>query len=111
MRRNHLKIFEKLRNLRRIQRGRLSSLKTLEDFDIIREIGFCQERKTPITLKLLSLQDIGSAATVQRRLRRLKRLGLVVQERSRHDRRNVELKVSQEVRNVYRTKELLLRSS
>ena len=110
MRRNHLKVFEKLRNLRGIQRERLSLLTTLADIDIIREIGFYQERETPITLKLLSLKNIGSSATVQRRLRRLKRLGLVLQKRSRHDRRNVELSVSPEVRNIYRTKELLFRS-
>jgi len=109
MRRNHLKVFEKLRNLRSIQRARLPFLKTLEDFDIIREIGFYQERETPITLKLLSLQNIGSVATVQRRLRRLKGLGLVLQERSRNDKRNIELKISPEIRNAYRTKELLLR--
>ncbi len=38
--------------------------------------------------------DIGSAATLERRLARMKRLGVVVQARSEVDRRNVELKLS-----------------
>jgi DNA-binding MarR family transcriptional regulator len=111
MRQNPLKIFEKLRNLRALQRKRLPFLETLEDLDIVREIGFYQERGHPITLKLLFQQGIGSSATIQRRLQRLKRLGLIVQKRSRQDKRTLELTVSPEVRAAYGMKERVLLQS
>ncbi len=97
-----VKIFDKLRSLRAFEREHLALLMTLEDFDLIKEIGYHQEAGVPLTLKLLFLQDIGSVATVQRRLRRLKRLGVVHQRRSEGDRRNVELTISPEICSIYK---------
>jgi len=105
-----VKIFEKLRRLRGFQKRYLPQLEALEDFDIVRGIGYYQDLGTPLTLKVLFLEDIGSAATVQRRLRRLARLGVVHQKRSKHDRRNFELKINPEIRKTYRRKGWLLRS-
>jgi len=68
-------------------------VKTLEDLDIIWEIGLHQEAGAPTTLKLLFLKGIGSVATVQRRLSRLKRLGVVHRSRATHDKRIVKLTV------------------
>lgn len=110
VRRRSLNIFEKLRSLRAFQKRFLPFLETLEDLDVIREIGFNQERGTPITQNVLFGKNIASVATVQRRLRRLKRLGVVIENRSAHDKRNLELKISPETRNIYRRKDLLLRS-
>ncbi len=68
-------------------------VKTLEDLDIIWDIGLHQEAGNPTTLKLLFLRGIGSVATVQRRVGRLKRLGVVHQSRAAHDKRVVKLTI------------------
>ncbi|MFZ5511655.1 MAG: hypothetical protein ACOZCP_16545 [Pseudomonadota bacterium] len=67
------------------------------DLDLVIEIGYCQEMGMPITLKQLFLADIGPAATVQRRLARLKAQGVVLQARSDRDRRVVQLVISADV--------------
>lgn len=96
-----MKVFAALKARRAFEREHLPFLLTLEDFDVIQEIGYYQEAGTPMTLKLLFLQDIGSIATIQRRVRRLKRLGIVEQRRSTSDRRNVELSINPDVLNIY----------
>jgi DNA-binding MarR family transcriptional regulator len=93
--------FAKLRELRVFQRRQLPSLHSIEDFDVVLEIGYHQDLGHPLTLKRLFLQNVGSIATVQRRLGRLKRLGIVMQTRSARDRRNLELTVSPEIRRLY----------
>lgn len=97
-----VRIFHKLRMLRLFERRHLPHLRTVEDHDVVREIGYHEEMRIPLTLKALFLLDIGSVATVQRRLGRLKRLGVVLQKRSARDRRNLELTISPEVRGHYR---------
>jgi hypothetical protein len=94
--------YRKLRALRNFERKHLQFLVTLEDFDVVREIGFHHAAGKPLTLKLLCLLGIGSEATIQRRLARLKRLGVVRQTRSARDKRRVELAVSPEVQRIYR---------
>ena len=89
--------FSVLRRFRALQRSRLPFLKTIVDFDLVIEIGYCQEMGMPITLKQLFLADIGPAATVQRRLARLKAQGVVLQARSDRDRRVVQLVISADV--------------
>lgn len=106
-----MKIFDKLRHLRHLQKQYLPQLQTIEDFDIVRGIGYHQDIGTPVTLKLLLQDDIGSVATVQRRLRRLMRQGVVLQSRAMHDRRNRELTISPEIRKAYKRKEALLDSA
>ena len=64
-----MKIFADLRNLIRLERLYLPFINTLEDRDIAAQIGYHDViRGEPLTLKLLYLLDIGSIATVQRRL-------------------------------------------
>ena len=89
-----MKIFHKINALAEFRRDHLPFVKTLEDLDIVRQIGAHQEAGRPITLKLLFLRGIGSIATVQRRLSRLKRLGVVHQARATNDKRIVELKLA-----------------
>jgi DNA-binding MarR family transcriptional regulator len=100
--------FGKLHEMRAFQRRQLPLLHSIEDFDVIVEIGYYEDLGRPLTLKRLFLQNVGSVATVQRRLSRLKRLGIVLQTRSRQDRRNLELTVSPEVRRLYRRMDRLL---
>jgi hypothetical protein len=100
--------FGKLHELRTLQRRQLPLLHSIEDFDVVVEVGYHEDLGHPLTLKRLFLQNIGSVATVQRRLSRLKRLGVVLQTRSLRDRRNLELTVSPEVRRLYRRLEKVL---
>ena len=86
-----MKIFRKIKVLVSFRRRHLPFVKSLEDLDILWEVGLHQEAGTPITLKILFLRGIGSVATIQRRLTRLKRLGVVHQSRAPHDKRLVRL--------------------
>jgi DNA-binding MarR family transcriptional regulator len=85
------RIFERLRALKEFEKQHLGVLASVEDQNLVREIGYHQSLGAPLTLKQLFLQDIGSVATVQRRLRRLRQLGVLEQRRSRSDRRAVEV--------------------
>lgn len=87
-------IFEALRSIRAAERVELSFARTLEDLDITREIGFHQETGQPLTLKTLYTLRLGSAATVQRRLSELKRLGIIEQTRIDRDRRSFTLRLT-----------------
>src|SRR5438477_12518274 len=83
--------FEKLRALRAFEKQYLDFFSTVEDHHLIGEIVYHQAKGKPLTLKQLFLLDVGSVATVHRRLRRLKELGLVQHRRAASDRRPVEL--------------------
>ena len=92
-----VKTFNSLKAASDFRRHHMSYLQTLEDMDLVQEIGIYQVRKHPITLRLLFTKGFASVATVQRRLNRLKRLGAVEQERSTHDKRVVHLSLSRPV--------------
>jgi len=96
-----MKIFHTLKILTDFRRRHMPFVKTLEDQDLLREIGFHQEAGEPITLKVLFLQGISSVATIQRRLSRLKRLGVVHESRAAHDKRLVKLTLSATVIRDY----------
>jgi hypothetical protein len=101
-------IFEKLKTVRDFERRRLPLLDTLEDFDIVQEIGFHQDAGMPLSLMRLFRLGVGSAPTVQRRLKRLKALGLVVQRPCVEDGRAIQLSLSTGLRRIYREYERLL---
>jgi len=86
--------FKRLRALGAFDRQHLGFLSVGGDHHLIAEIGQHQAAGKPLTLKQLFLLDVGSIATVQRRLRRLKGLGLVQSRRAANDRRSVELRLS-----------------
>jgi DNA-binding MarR family transcriptional regulator len=87
-------IFRALRSLREFEKEHFSVLRTLEDYNLVREIGYYQAEGRPLTLKQLFLLDVGSSATVQRRLRRLREAGVIQQRRAAADRRAIELSLS-----------------
>jgi DNA-binding MarR family transcriptional regulator len=86
-----MRVFERMRALRAFENQHLLFLRTDGHQHLIGEIGHHQSMGKPLTLKQLFLLDIGSIATVQRHLRRLKELGLVEHRRAAHDQRSVEL--------------------
>jgi hypothetical protein len=87
-------LFAALRATRAFEKRHLEFLETLEDRDLVLEIGFHQERGTPITMKQLQLLGLTSVPTLQRRLRRLRQAGAVVGRKSKLDARAVELVLS-----------------
>ena len=97
-----MKIFADLRNLIRLERLYLPFINTLEDRDIAAQIGYHDViRGEPLTLKLLYLLDIGSIATVQRRLARLVGKGVVMKRCHDEDRRALTLHLTTSARREY----------
>lgn len=93
--------FGAMREMRAFEKRHLACLRTPEDIDIVIQVGLHQGERKPLTLKRLFLLDIGSMATVHRRLRRLKQHGVIQQRRCEHDRRNVELTISPRFLKVF----------
>lgn len=85
---------------RAFERKNLQFLETLEDRDLLYEIGHRQLTQ-PLTLKEALLLGFGSIATVQRRLRRLRELGAIQTRRSTSDGRAVELLLSPRVLRLF----------
>ena len=103
-------LFGKLRELRTFEKQNLDLLGTVEDRHLMGEIGYHQAKGKPLTLKQLFLFSIGSIATVQRRLRRLKERGLVQHRRAASDRRAVELTLSAKCLRVFAKYDALISS-
>src|ERR1700694_3047484 len=106
-----MRLFHKLRALRAFEKQHLDFFSTVEDHHLIGEIGYHQAKGKPIALKQLFLLDIGSIATVQRRLRRLKNLGLVQHRRAGSDRRTVELSLSPKFLRIFAKYDALMSST
>jgi DNA-binding MarR family transcriptional regulator len=104
-------VFEYLHQLRTFERKQLPFVKTMEDLNMLYLIGLHQERGVSLTLKQMLSFGVGSAATLERRLARLKRLGVVVQARSELDRRNVELRLSPKTSRIFQRYAALIASS
>lgn len=96
-----LRIFRALKESGEFRRKHLPFLQTLEDLDLLREIGFNQAARCPMGLKQLLMRGIASNATVQRRLARLKRLGMVAQSRADHDKRIATLTLTPLARRLH----------
>ena len=90
-----------LRALRAFEKQHLHFLTTAEDRDLVCEIGYAQARGSPLGMKQLLLLGVGSPATLHRRLRRLRDLGLLHYGRSTRDRRSVEVTLSPRLLQVY----------
>src|ERR1700682_2036232 len=105
-----MRLFQKLRALRAFEKQHLDFFSTVEDHHLIGEIGYHQAKGKPIALKQLFLLDIGSIATVQRRLRRLKNLGLVQHRRAGSDRRTVEVTLSPKFLRIFAKYDTLMSS-
>lgn len=83
-----------LRKINAFQKKHFSMLQSMVDWSMVIEIGYYQECGRPLTLKQLFLQNIASATTVQRRLKRLISLGIVTKSFRPTDARMVELRVT-----------------
>jgi DNA-binding MarR family transcriptional regulator len=97
-----LKTFRALKAAGEFRKRHLPFIRTFEDQELIREIGLGQAIGEPLSLKQLFLHGIASVATVQRRLARLRRLGVVEQIQSVDDKRVVKLTLSPSALRSYR---------
>jgi len=91
----------RLRAMRAFERRHLHCLKSIEDLDLVCEIGHHQGNHRPLTLKQVYLLGIGSVPTIQRRLRHLRHAGCVQQRRGEGDRRTMELTLSPRLVRVF----------
>ena len=96
-----LRALWKLREFRSFEQRHFRSIRTLEERDLVWEIGYHHARNAPLTLKQLTLLGTASLATVQRRLRRLGREGVIQHRRAERDRRTVELVLTPEALQAF----------
>ena len=82
-------LFVRLRELRAFRREHLPFIATLEDFALASEVGYRQAAGTPLTMNEALRLEIGSVATLQRQIRRLRDAGAIAVERSDGDGRVV----------------------
>jgi DNA-binding MarR family transcriptional regulator len=94
------RVFSKLRALRKYQERHLDFLRSIDDFDLIREIGFHQELGRPLTMKALCHLGVASAPATRRRVRHLRLAGAVQQVRSWRDGRAHVLRVTPKARRL-----------
>lgn len=92
--------FKKLKTIMEYEKARMSHLRANEDFDIVIEIGYHEDIGNALTLKRLLLLEIASIATVQRRVSQLVETGILLRNRCEHDRRSIELGVSESTRKL-----------
>src|SRR5665213_187407 len=91
-----MKLFAGLKKIREFERKQLPFLKSVFDFDfdIVIEIGYAEEQEQPLTLKQLLLLNIGSRATVRRKLAGLIEQGVVIRRTHAKDHRASLLMIS-----------------
>ena len=94
-------VFGTLREFRAFEKRHMGFLRTIEEHDLVLEIGYHQATRAPLMLKQLFLLDIGSVATIRRRMRRLRHLGAVLQKRSEADRRAVKITLSPKLLKIF----------
>jgi hypothetical protein len=87
-------VFETLKAVRAFEREQLAFVETLVDFDLLVAIGYHQETGKPLTLKRLFSLNLCSVATCQRRLARLRKLGVIQQQQCKNDKRAYQLLLS-----------------
>jgi DNA-binding MarR family transcriptional regulator len=103
-----MSVFRMLKRFRAFEERQLPFLKTPEDFAIVREIGYYHEMGKALSPNGLTLSGLGSTATIHRRLRRLVKLGVVIETISRADRRVRTLALSGKIMRSYSQFELLV---
>lgn len=89
-----MEIFFVLRKISTYQRKEFPSIVSIQDFNLVTEIGLHQINSSPLSVKQLLLLRIAPTRTILRRLQRLKTLGIVIHTTCTQDRRSRELTIS-----------------
>lgn len=87
-------VIARLRQLRQAQRQNQPIIESLEDLDIVLEIGTAQEQGQLVCAKHLLATNLGAPATVRRRLERLVQGGIVSKTKNYRDSRVADLRLS-----------------
>ena len=103
-----MKIFEKLNSIRAFQRTNMPYLESLEDYDIVCEIGAAQEGGMVFIPKRLIEDNLGAPATIRRRLDRLVKLGIVTKGQGKDDHRTAPLQLTRDAIKAYAKLEKLI---
>ena len=94
-------LFRTLRAVTAFRKKHLPFLRSLEDVELMHEVGYRQEEGRPISVKELHELRLAPVPTLQRRLRRLTQAGALVARRAERDARLVELTISPKVLRIY----------
>jgi len=89
-----MKLFAGLRRMRDLERKHLPFVRSLVEFDLIIEIGYHEERGTPLTQKQILALGICARTTLRRKLNGLIEQGVLLRTRHDTDGRAVILAVS-----------------
>ena len=89
-----LTCFTRLQEVRAFAREHLDFLRTTQDYDLVNEIGLRSANGAPLTVNQALRLNLGSVATVQRQIRRLRKIGVIAVERSPVDGRVVNIKLT-----------------
>lgn len=95
------RLFSALRELRAFERQALPHLRTLQEHDLLCEIGYRQAIGKPLCVKEALLLSPGSPAKLQRRLRRLQQSHVIEVGRAAADRRMAELKLTRRALDAF----------
>lgn len=87
-------LFRTLRRIRAFERDAMPCVLTMQDRDIILALGSAQEQGRYLGLKQLTLLNLGSLATLRRRLSRMVRLGCIEKTVHKNDRRAIQFVVA-----------------
>ena len=96
-----LKTFQVLDAVTAFRRRHMPFVQTLEDVELLRNIGLHQAEGDLTTMKMLYSENYASVPTIQRRLKRLRDLGVVKVIKSEDDKRVVRLTLGAEAWRDY----------
>lgn len=82
-----MKFYSAMLAIRQYELTNLPFMETMLDRDILMTIGYEQEAGGGVPLKCLNLLPTGSLATINRRISRLVRLGVIHKKQSESDKR------------------------
>ena len=82
------------------RRHKLPFLRTLEDLDLLLEIRRAERCRAPLSMSEVLRLRLGSFATLQRQIRRLRGSDALVQRRSHLDRRQLHLHLTRRARGA-----------
>jgi DNA-binding MarR family transcriptional regulator len=94
MKEKQLRLFAGLRKLRALEKRHVPFARSLAEFDLIIEIGYHEERGSPITYKHLLTLGLFGRSTLNRRLNGLIGQGVLLRARSAQDGRTVIFGIS-----------------
>jgi DNA-binding MarR family transcriptional regulator len=98
---NNTTTFAHLNYARDYERKNFPFIESLVDRDVLLAIVTAQVSEQMISLSDIMKMKLGSVATVERRISRLKEMGIITSSESKADRRTKYLRVNTKVKNLF----------